>query len=81
MQENPFNELKRKLSNAPLLVLPHFDKTFEIECDASGLGIGVVLMQDGKPLMYLSEKLNGGANCRCGNTTYGKELFALVCTL
>ena len=36
-------------------------KTFEIQCDASGLGIGAILMQDGKPLMYFSEKLSGAS--------------------
>ena len=58
MQENAFDEPKMKLINAPLLVLPNFDKTFEFEYDVSGLGIGAILMQDGKPLMYFSEKLN-----------------------
>ena len=53
MQENAFNELKNKLTNAPLLVLPNFDKTFEIECDANGLGIGAVLMHDEKLLCIL----------------------------
>ena len=46
-QEQAFNMLKDKLTSAPLLALSNFSKTFEIECDASGLGIGVVLMQDG----------------------------------
>ena len=61
MQENAFSDIKNKLTNAPLLFLSNFDKTFEIEFDASGLGIGAVLMQDGKPVTYFSEKLNGVA--------------------
>lgn len=64
-----------KLTNALLLVLPNFDKTFEIECDASGLSIDVVLMQDEKPLMYFSEKLSGTS---LNYPTYDKELFALI---
>ena len=48
-----------------------------IKCDANGLDIGAVMMQDEKPLMYFSEKLMGAAlNCH----TYDKELFALVYT-
>jgi len=58
-QEIAFQELKKRLTEAPLLVLPDFTKTFEVECDASGIGIGGVLMQDGKPIAYFSEKLGG----------------------
>ena len=43
-QESAFNEIMERLSYAPLLALPDFSKTFEIKYDASGIGIGTVLM-------------------------------------
>ena len=48
-QDHAFSTLKEKLTCAPLLQLPNFGKTFELECDASGIGIGGVLLQEGKP--------------------------------
>ena len=39
-QQQAFDALKSKLTQAPLLQLPNFDKTFELECDASAIGIG-----------------------------------------
>jgi hypothetical protein len=43
-QENTFNMPKDKLTHAPLLQLPDFNKTFQLECDASGIGLGGVLL-------------------------------------
>ena len=56
-----FYQLKEKFTNAPILALPNFSKTFELECDASGVGIRVVLLQGGHPIDYFSEKLNGAS--------------------
>jgi hypothetical protein len=74
-QEHSFNTLIDKLTHAPLLQLPDFCKTFELECDASGIGIGGVLLQEGKPIAYFSEKLSGPS---LNYSTYDKELYALV---
>ncbi|XP_022151643.1 uncharacterized protein LOC111019551 [Momordica charantia] len=74
-QDCAFNELKDKLCNAPLLALPNFELTFEIECDANGIRIGAVLMQNQRPLMYFSEKLS---EATLKYSTYNKELYALV---
>ena len=74
-QEVAFQELKTCLTSASLLALPDFNKPFEIECDASGIGIGGVLMQEGKPIAYFSEKFDGA---QLNYPIYDKELYALV---
>jgi hypothetical protein len=77
-QQDAFSVLKDKLTHAPLLQLLDFNKTFEVECDASGIGLGGVLLQDGKHVAYFSEKLSGPS---LNYSIYDKELLALIRTL
>jgi hypothetical protein len=55
--ERSFQELKRRLTTAPVLTLPDIHWDFVICCDASRQGLGCVLMQDGKVVAYVSCQL------------------------
>jgi hypothetical protein len=56
--EKSFNLLKRKITEQPILVLPDFQKTFQVKFDASGFAIGAVFSQEDRSIAYFSEKLN-----------------------
>ncbi|XP_052292019.1 uncharacterized protein LOC127900817 [Citrus sinensis] len=73
--EEAFNNLKSAMCTAPVLAMPDFQKTFVLECDASGEGIGVVLSQKGRPISYLSKALSPK---NLGLSAYEKEMLAVV---
>jgi hypothetical protein len=49
-----FLTLKKLLTTTPVLAQPDIEKPFDVYCDASGMGIGGVLMQDGRAIAYTS---------------------------
>ena len=55
--EDSFQELKKRLTTAPILIMPDVTKSFDMYCDASRLGLGCILMQEGQVVSYLSRKL------------------------
>ena len=52
-----FQALKKFLTSAPVLAQLDIDKPFDVYCDASRIGLGCVLMQDGRMIAYASRQL------------------------
>jgi hypothetical protein len=73
--EASFQELKKRLMTAPLLVMPDMEKPFSIYCDASGQGLGCVLIQDGHVVAYASRQLR---KHEAHYPTHDLELAAVV---
>ncbi|KAA0063711.1 DNA/RNA polymerases superfamily protein [Cucumis melo var. makuwa] len=76
--EQSFQELKKILVTAPILALPATGKDYVIYCDASRLGLGCVLMKDGKAIGYASRQLK---EHECNYPTHDLELAAVVLAL
>ena len=55
--EKSFHTLREQLTTAPVLAQPDNTKSFDVYCDASGTGLGCVLMQDNRVIAYASRAL------------------------
>jgi hypothetical protein len=73
--ERSFQELKQRLTTAPVLTLPDIHRDFVVYCDASRQGLGCVLMQDGKVVAYASRQLRTHEQ---NYPTHDLELAAVV---
>ncbi|XP_052726161.1 uncharacterized protein LOC128194648 [Vigna angularis] len=76
--ESSFQELKQKLTSAPVFVIPDMAKPFEVYCDASHQGLGCVLMQERRAVAYASRQLKIHEK---NYPTHDLELATVVCAL
>jgi hypothetical protein len=53
--DQAFSILNQAMCNTPILVVPNFSNTFALECDVSSNGLGVILMQEGRPLAFTNK--------------------------
>ncbi|WVZ80815.1 hypothetical protein U9M48_028263 [Paspalum notatum var. saurae] len=74
-QQAAFDELKKRLTTAPVFTLPDQQKKFIVYCDASRDGLGCVLMQEGKLIAYASRQLR---KHEVNYPTHDLELAAVV---
>jgi hypothetical protein len=76
--EASFQELKKRLTTMPVLVMPDMEKSFSIYCDVLGQELGCVLIQDGRVVAYASRQLR---KHEVNYPTHDLELAVVVHTL
>jgi hypothetical protein len=70
-----FQTLKTSICTTLVMALPDFTKTFLLECDTSGKGIGAVLMQEGRPLAFTGKQMS---KRNLGKPIYEKEMLVIL---
>jgi hypothetical protein len=73
--QQTFEKMKEVMSTCPFLARLDFSQPFVLECDASRVGIGAVLMQGGHPIVFESKKLNESERLY---PIYDKEMLAIM---
>jgi hypothetical protein len=76
--EESFQTLKTRLTTTPILIMPDITKPFDVYCDTSKIGLGCVLMHEGKVISYLSRQLKQHEQ---NYPTHDLELAAVVLAL
>jgi hypothetical protein len=73
--EDAFHALRQHLTTSPVLAQPDSSKPFDVYCDASGTGVGCLLMQDNRVIAYASRALKPHEQ---NYPTHDLELAAVV---
>jgi hypothetical protein len=73
--EDAFHTLRQHLTTTPVLAQPENNKPFDVYCDASGTGLGCVLMQDNRVIAYASRELKSHEQ---NYSTHDLELAVVV---
>jgi hypothetical protein len=77
-QQTAFETIKQAISQAPVLALPDPSLPYTVKADASGFAVGAALEQQGKPIAFLSKKMNDAER---RYPVHEQELLAIVLAL
>ncbi|CEP09032.1 hypothetical protein, partial, partial [Parasitella parasitica] len=76
--QQAFDRIKQELVSLPTLAYPNPRLPYDLHCDASDVGLGACVVQQGRPIAYASRTLN---SAECNYTTTEKECLAVVWSL